>query len=114
MGEYFVDAEAGVPPFEQLRIQVVERIATGDLPPGTRLPTVRAMAGDLGLAVNTVAKAYRALEAEGAVVTEGRRGTFVPATEVEQAAAAASAYVSTARRLGIARAEAVRLVERAW
>ena len=50
---------------------------TARLPAGTRLPTVRALAGGLGLAVNTVARVYKELEADGLVATEGRRGTRV-------------------------------------
>ena len=65
------------PPFEQLRAQVARRAASGELPAGTKLPTVRALATELGLAANTVARAYRELEADGVVVTEGRRGTFI-------------------------------------
>ena len=72
-----LDSTSEVPPFEQLRAQVATRAASGDLPAGTRLPTVRALAAELGLAVNTVAKAYRALETDGVITTEGRRGTFV-------------------------------------
>ena len=76
---------------------MARRAASGDLPAGTRLPTVRALAADLGLAANTVARAYRELESDGVVVTEGRRGTFVASgsaaasTEAEQAA---TAYVA--------------------
>ncbi|WP_395691103.1 GntR family transcriptional regulator [Nocardioides sp.] len=114
-----LDATSSVPPFEQLRAQVASRAASGDLPAGTRLPTVRALAGDLGLAVNTVAKAYRALESDGVVVTEGRRGTFVApqqrsASADETATAAAATYAATARRAGLTLPEALRLVERAW
>ena len=72
--------DAEVPPFEQARSQIAARIAAGALPSGTRLPTVRALAGDLGVAVNTVARVYKELEADGLVVTEGRRGTFVTST----------------------------------
>ena len=91
-----------VPPFEQLRAQIATRAASGDLPAGTRLPTVRALAAELGLAVNTVAKAYRALETDGVITTEGRRGTFVSASAASGARRreAAAAYVATARRLG--------------
>jgi len=117
MDQFSVDSADNRPPYEQLRIQIAARIASGALPPGSRLPTVRALASDLGLAVNTVAKTYRALEADGAVVTEGRRGTFVPlgagATGGE-AAAAAREYVAVARRLGLGVAEATALVERHW
>lgn len=112
-----LDASSPVPPFEQLRSQVASRAASGDLPAGTRLPTVRALAAELQLAVNTVAKAYRALEEDGVVTTEGRRGTFVAATTVgsgHDARAAAAAYVAEARRLGLTLPEAVHLVEQGW
>ena len=72
-----IDPSAAEPPFEQLRRQIAARASGGELPAGTRLPTVRALAAEVGLAVNTVARVYRELEADGVVVTEGRRGTFV-------------------------------------
>jgi DNA-binding transcriptional regulator YhcF (GntR family) len=112
-----LDAASDRPPYEQLRVQIASRAATGDLAPGTRLPTVRALATELHLAVNTVARAYRELEADGVVVTEGRRGTFVAASTAAGTGAAtdaAAAYVASARRLGLALPEAVHLVERAW
>ena len=112
-----LDPASTVPPFEQLRAQIASRAAAGDLPAGTKLPTVRSLAADLGLAVNTVAKAYRALETDGVVVTEGRRGTFVSATPAgtsDAAGDAAAAYVAAARRLGLTLPEAVRLVEQGW
>jgi DNA-binding transcriptional regulator YhcF (GntR family) len=103
------------PPFEQLRAQLASRVASGDLPAGTKLPTVRALAARLGLAANTVARVYRELEADGVVATEGRRGTFVAsATAPLDATRAAEEYAGTARRHGLTLAEAQRLVERAW
>jgi DNA-binding transcriptional regulator YhcF (GntR family) len=112
-----LDPDSTRPPYEQLRIQIASRVAAGELEAGTRLPTVRALAAEVHLAVNTVARVYRELEADGVVVTEGRRGTFValsaPAVTGEAAEAAAS-YVAHARRLGLGLNEATRLVERAW
>lgn len=117
MDQFTVDPADSRPPFEQLRIQIASRASSGALPPGSRLPTVRALAGQLGLAVNTVARTYKELEADGVVVTEGRRGTFVTGTAAGRstdASHAASAYVATARRLGLGLEEATRLVEREW
>ncbi|MEP9363698.1 GntR family transcriptional regulator [Nocardioides sp. CN2-186] len=108
-----LDSTSEVPPFEQLRLQVATRAASGDLPAGTRLPTVRALAAELGLAVNTVAKAYRVLETDGVITTEGRRGTFVSGAS-SNARDAAAAYVATAQRLDLTLREAVRLVEQSW
>ena len=112
-----LDPGASEPPYEQLRRQIAARAASGELPPGTRLPTVRALAAELGLAVNTVAKTFRALEADGVVVTEGRRGTFVAPGDAAgraEAGEAAAAYVAVARRLGLGLTEATLLVERSW
>ncbi|WP_296604431.1 GntR family transcriptional regulator [Nocardioides sp.] len=112
-----LDPASSVAPYEQLRAQLATRAASGDLPAGTRLPTVRALAAELSLAVNTVARAYRELEADGVITTEGRRGTFVAATAAggsTEAADAASTYVATARRLGLTLPEALHLLERHW
>ena len=107
--------ETGTPPFEQARSQIAGQIAAGRLPAGTRLPTVRALAAELGLAVNTVARVYKELEADGLIVTEGRRGTFVRSTSAGSAMdEEAAAYVRACRRRGLTRAEAIRLVESRW
>ena len=112
-----VDHDAAEPPFEQLRRQIAGQVASGVLPAGTRLPTVRALAAEVGLAVNTVARVYRELEADGVVVTEGRRGTFVsPTAAASQGGvqAAVAAYVVAVRRAGLGITEAQRLVEEHW
>jgi len=121
MEQISIDHDSTVPPFEQLRSQVATAVARGDLPPGTRLGTVRQTAADLGLAVNTVARAYRELEADGVVVTRGRQGTFVRSGVLdgtsdggEAARSAAADYVRVVRQAGLTRSEAVRLVEQAW
>lgn len=108
-----VDAASLLPPYEQIRAQVADQARDGRLPAGTRLPTVRRLAADLGLAVNTVARAYRELERDGVVATRGRHGTFVstggdPATRAAEEAAAA--YARRVRRLGLPAEVAVRLV----
>jgi GntR family transcriptional regulator len=78
-----VDTTSPVPPYEQLRSQIRVMVTSGALAHGTRLPTIRQLAGDLGLAANTVGRAYRELEQEGLIETRGRHGTVVtgaPAT----------------------------------
>ena len=75
-----VDPDAATPPYEQIRSQIAGQARSGELPTGLKLPTVRALAEQLGLAANTVARAYRELEAEGVVETHGRRGTLIAAT----------------------------------
>lgn len=109
-------ASRTVPPYEQLRSQVVDAVRSGELPAGAKLPTVRALADELGLAVNTVARAYKELEADGIVEGRGRNGTFVRATgdPAEQALqAAASAFAEVAGRLGVPTDAALTAAERA-
>jgi DNA-binding transcriptional regulator YhcF (GntR family) len=104
-----IDAGAAVAPYEQLRTQISEQVRSGALPVGYKLPTVRGLAEDLGLAANTVAKAYRALETDGVIETRGRNGTFIAAAgdaAERQAAEAAAAYAEQARRLGLPHAAA--------
>lgn len=98
------------PPYEQVRAQISEQARSGALPVGYRLPTVRGLAESLGLAANTVAKAYRALEGDGVIETRGRNGTFVAAAgsaAQRELASAAQDFASRARRLGVAEADAV-------
>jgi DNA-binding transcriptional regulator YhcF (GntR family) len=107
-----VATDSSLPPYEQIRSQVAEMARSGALPVGTRLPTVRKLAEDLGLAANTVARAYKELEADSVVETRGRHGTFVAAVTDAQrdAAAAAAAYAERVHRLGVPDTEALRLV----
>lgn len=116
--DVIIDAGLAEPPFEQLKRQAADQIRRGRLRPGDRLPTVRRLADDLGLAPNTVARAYRELEAEGLVVGRGRAGTFVadggaaPPAEgaLDEARRAAEAYAETVRALRIPTVDAVELV----
>ena len=111
-----LDPKAGTPLFDQLRTQIIDGIRDGRLAAGARLPTVRELAARLGLAVNTVARAYRELETSGMVETHRRLGTFVCGVDPGAAAmiAAARTFVDTARALGIGPVEAVRYVETAF
>ena len=72
-----IDTENPLAPVHQIVQQLVDAIIVGDLPTETRLPTVRQLAADLGLANGTVAKAYQILEQNGYLETRGRKGTFV-------------------------------------
>lgn len=104
-----VDPASPVPPYEQLRMQLLEQIRAGSLASGARLPTVRRLADDLGLAPNTVARTYRELEQAGVVETRGRHGTFVALSTdsaTRHAQEAAAAFVARLRALGIPDADA--------
>jgi DNA-binding transcriptional regulator YhcF (GntR family) len=109
-----IDTDSATAPYEQLRAQISTQARAGRLPVGYKLPTVRGLAEELGLAANTVAKAYRALESDGVIETRGRNGTFVAAAgdaAERQAAAAAAAYAEQAHRLGLTRADALSAVQ---
>jgi GntR family transcriptional regulator len=72
-----VDVRAATPPYEQIRRQIAAYVDAGLLAEGTRLPTMRALAADLGVATGTVARAYTELEAAGLVASRRRTGTVV-------------------------------------
>jgi GntR family transcriptional regulator len=99
------DPASPVPPYEQLRQQVTALVLGGSLASGERLPSIRQLANDLGLAGGTVARAYRELEADGVVRSRGRHGTTVvgpprqPAPSPEVISAARS-YAARAGRAG--------------
>jgi DNA-binding transcriptional regulator YhcF (GntR family) len=106
-----VDPNALEPPYEQVREQIRAQVLTGELAPGTKLPTVRRLAGDLGLATNTVARAYRELEALGVIETRGRAGSVVTGGGVDRAAReAAHDYVERLRALGVGKDHGLALV----
>jgi DNA-binding transcriptional regulator YhcF (GntR family) len=111
-----VDLRSAEPPFEQVRAQLAGLIGSGRLLPGERLPTVRALAADLGLAVNTVARAYKELEAAGLVETRRRAGTVVASgahTADVAVAAAAAKFAETAYAAGLTEAAAIDLARAA-
>jgi DNA-binding transcriptional regulator YhcF (GntR family) len=117
LGEWVhVDPRAARPLFDQLRTQIIEGIRDGRLSPGTRLPTVRELAVEMNMAVNTVARAYRELEGAGLLETRGRFGTFVARADPSDSAMASAAhtYVVAARALGVNKAAALRYVEAAF
>ncbi|MFC0483157.1 GntR family transcriptional regulator [Pseudarthrobacter scleromae] len=102
--------------FEQLRLHVIHLADNGSLPPGTRLPAVRALAEVLDVAPHTVARAYKELEAAGVVATRGRNGTVVCARDERLGglSAAAATYAAAAKAQGATFAEAVKLLAAAY
>ncbi len=103
-----VSPDDPTPPYEQLRRQLVDLIEGGRLVEGDRLPPLRQLAGDLGLAVGTVARTYRELEVAGLVRSRRGAGTRVTAApprpsareRQDRLAGLAAAYVTKARALG--------------
>jgi DNA-binding transcriptional regulator YhcF (GntR family) len=110
-----LDPRSKLPPFEQVRRGYISLIAAGALRTDERLPTVRQLAGELGLASNTVAKAYRELEMAGFIETRGRNGTFVAAKTTqrrERAVRLTRSFIERMRGLDIGDAEILAVVRR--
>jgi GntR family transcriptional regulator len=97
-----IDASAPEPVYEQIVRQIHGGVTSGALRPGTPLPSVRQLAGDLVLNRNTVARAYKILEEQGVILTAGRKGTFVRQGAVQEV---------TKLRTGHARRAIGRLIE---
>lgn len=108
-----VDTADPLPAYEQIRLQVAAMVAAGTLLPGARLPTIRQLAADLGLAKGTVSKAYEILEREQVVETRGRSGTVVSGRPLDRGAAAelvmdaADRMAVAAHQAGFSREEAL-------
>lgn len=103
-----VDESDPTPAFEQIRRQITGHIASGALPVGARLPPLRQLARDLGIAVGTAAHAYRELEATGLIESRRGGGTRVialpppddaPAYDAAALRAAAAHYADATRGL---------------
>ena len=106
------------PVYAQVAQQLRQSIASGALVPGTALPSVRRLAGDLGVNLNTIARAYRLLEEEGFLVIRGRSGAKVapPASRVERSApeqlmAELRATLARLRQAGVTGGELVEVVQ---
>ena len=72
-----LDFHSGLPIYTQIANQIQGRLANGILKPGDQLPTVRALALELRVNVNTVARAYRLLDEERIISTQQGRGTYI-------------------------------------
>ena len=121
MSAVTIDLTDPTPPFEQLRRQFALLIETGQLAHGERLPSVRQLARDLGLAPGTVGRAYQELESAGLVRTRRGGGTTVSPTPrhttkvaANHLAEAAWEYAARTVALGLTKADAVAALEAAW
>lgn len=111
-----IDPNASVPPFEQIKARAIAQITSGELLADTKLATVRQLASDLGIAPNTVARAYRELEADGFLHSRGRNGTVVKARPGDAAALLqldVTAYADRAAELGVNADDSLRFVSTA-
>lgn len=109
------------PMYRQIESQLKDFILSGVIPPGTRLPSVRALAFDLPCSVITTRRAYQDLEAEGFVRTRQGMGTVVAEMPEEKMAAhrreaveaAFREAIETGRRAGLREEELRELFEEA-
>ena len=115
-----IATDSATPVYEQIAGQIRDRISAGELHPGDPLPSVRTLASDLGVNLNTVARAYRLLEEQGFVRIRDRSGAEVAAPAVTPDAAARDRLaaelrdvVVRMRQAGIGNAELRRLVDAA-
>jgi GntR family transcriptional regulator len=75
--DFKLDPHRRTPIYVQLIQQIKHQVAAGQLKPGDQLPTVRALASELQIHVNTVARAYNQLDRDGIISTQQGRGTFI-------------------------------------
>lgn len=109
-----LDFGTETPIYQQIRNQIVLGIANGRLKPGERLPTIRALAEDIGINMMTVSKAYQLLKQEGYIQTDRRSGAVVcPRTDAAEPAPATiqalRLHLSELRLVGMDREEILEL-----
>jgi GntR family transcriptional regulator len=114
-----VDWDQGEPVYLQIARQIRSRIAGGDLRPGAPLPSMRTLASDLGVNLNTVARAYRVLEEEGFLRIRDRAGAEVApppknadSDTRERLREELSALLARLKQAGVSSEELRRLAER--
>lgn len=112
-----LDYTARTPIFEQIKEQVIFLIQKGVYKPRDQLPSIRSLAAELGINVNTVKRAFAELEESGVVYTEAGRGVFISENAVgnenvrREALATLSSAVYAAASKGIGKEEILRLTE---
>ncbi len=114
-----LDFRSGIPIYVQIMEQIKRQVVGGTLKPGDQLPTVRALAQELRVNFNTVARSYRLLDEAGVISTQQGRGTYIlemPPPEVSESIrrkaleAITQRYLSDASRLGVTPEELTRIL----
>lgn len=117
-----LDFRSDIPLTNQIVAQIQQQLASGVLKPGDQLPTVRALAQELRINFNTVARAYRILDEAGIISTQQGRGTYIleqpppiPSARVrrESLETLARRYLNEARRLGFDRQQSLQIFQEA-
>ena len=116
-----LDFRSNIPIYTQIVEQIRQQMAAGNLLPGAQLPTVRALASDLRVNFNTVARAYRILDEAGIISTQQGRGTYIleePAAQIsetlriETLQALARRFLDDAHQLGFSATQAIEHLHR--
>lgn len=108
------------PIYEQIQTELRRLMLTGLLPPGSRLPSVRELAGQLAINPNTIQRAYNELEAEGYIYSVAGKGSFVSGTADADAVrretlrADVKKLLNELRYLGVTEADAAALIEEVY
>jgi len=112
-----IDLRSDIPVTSQIVAQIQQSLASGTLKPGDQMPTVRALATELRVNFNTVARAYRVLDENGIISTQQGRGTFIMEQPPPEASSAlrrealstlARRYLEESQRLGFNSEESLR------
>ncbi len=115
-----LDFRSGLPIYMQIMNQIEGQVIGGKLKPGDQLPTVRALASELRVNFNTVARAYRVLDGARIISTQQGRGTYIteiPPPEIteqlrqETLEALARKYIGEALRLEFSKKETSQMVK---
>ena len=108
-----IDLQSRQPIYEQLIYRMSELVALGALAPGEQLPSVRALARDLGINPNTVQKAYQELERRGVICSVAGKGSFIAGGETLRMRSLEKIRdaLESGRRAGVSRAQALETVE---
>lgn len=111
-----LDFSSEAPIYQQIRNQVVLAIASGELKPGNRLPTIRALAEEAGINMMTASKAYQLLKQEGYITTDRRSGAVVrgggEASPSPETVEGLRLRLCELRLAGLSREEILKLCER--
>ncbi|XCB29811.1 GntR family transcriptional regulator [Arcanobacterium hippocoleae] len=111
-----IDPSLPSPPYEQLKQQIIATQKSGNFPTGYRLPSVRHLALELGIAPGTVARAYKDLESAGIIETRGRHGTYLRSLQETRSISEnspeslARKFAAAARTAGLGTEQALELI----
>ncbi len=111
-----IDKNSAITPFQQIRDGIAQQIRAGELTRGQKLPSIRNLAKDLGVAPGTVARAYTELEEAELIESRARLGTRVTGGKEADAKVAALCrqLIESAKKAGLTSAQTAQMVSSLW